>query len=70
MIAIILHNIPEGIATFLTTSENVELGISLAIAIALHNIPEGISISVPIYFSTNNMKKAIWYTFISGMSEF
>lgn len=70
MIAIILHNIPEGIATFLTTRENMSLGISLAIAIALHNIPEGISISVPIYFSTGSRLKAMWYTFISGISEF
>lgn len=70
MIAIVLHNIPEGIATFLTASSNMKLGISLSIAIALHNIPEGISISVPLYFSTNNKLKAIGYTFISGISEF
>lgn len=41
MLAIILHNIPEGIATFMTTTHNINLGISLTIAIALHNIPEG-----------------------------
>ena len=69
MIAIILHNVPEGIATFVATNSNVNLGISLAIAIAMHNIPEGISISVPIYYSTGSKKKAILYTFISAMSE-
>lgn len=41
MLAIILHNIPEGIATFMTSTHNISLGISLTIAIALHNIPEG-----------------------------
>lgn len=70
MLAIILHNIPEGIATFLTTNSNAKLGITLAIAIALHNIPEGISISVPLYFGTGSKRKAILYTFISGISEF
>ncbi len=70
MLAIIIHNIQEGIATFLTSTNNIKLGISLAIAIALHNIPEGISISVPIYYSTNNKMKAFLYTFISGISEF
>ena len=70
MLAIILHNIPEGIATFLTTNANAKLGITLAIAIALHNIPEGISISVPLYFGTGSKTKAILYTFISGTSEF
>ena len=69
MIAIILHNLPEGIITFITSSNNLKLGITLTIAIALHNIPEGISIAVPIYHSTNNKKKALFYSFISGVSE-
>ena len=38
--AIILHNLPEGIATFVATSSDVKLGISLTLAIAMHNIPE------------------------------
>ena len=70
MIAIILHNIPEGIATFLTSNHNLKLGITLAIALALHNIPEGISVSVPLYYSTGSKKKAFFYTLVSGMSEF
>lgn len=69
MIAIILHNIPEGIATFAISSNDIKLGISLAIAIAMHNIPEGISISMPIYFSTGKRSSAIFYTFISAISE-
>ena len=69
MLAIILHNIPEGIATFVATSSDTLLGVSLAIAIAMHNIPEGISISVPIYYSTNSKKKAIIYTLVSALSE-
>jgi len=69
MLAIILHNIPEGIATFMATNTDITLGISLTIAIALHNIPEGVSIAVPIYYSTKSRGKALLYTFISGMSE-
>ncbi len=69
MLAIIIHNVPEGIATFMATNSDVMLGISLAIAIALHNIPEGISISIPIYYATNSKFKALLYTFISGISE-
>ena len=69
MLAIVLHNIPEGIATFVSTNANVSLGLTLALAIALHNIPEGISISVPIYYATGSKGKAILYTFISGLSE-
>lgn len=69
MIAIILHNIPEGIATFITSTHNASLGIALALAISLHNIPEGISISIPIYYASKSRKKAFAYTFISGISE-
>ena len=67
---IFIHNIPEGMVTFIGTVKNVELGIILAIAIALHNIPEGISVSVPIYACTNDRKKAFFWSFLSGISEF
>lgn len=70
VIVLMLHNIPEGITTFISTNQNTSLGLSLSLAIALHNIPEGISIAVPIYFSTHNRKKAFLYTLISGFSEF
>lgn len=70
IITIIIHNIPEGIATYISTTQNQTLGLKLAFAIALHNIPEGISIAVPIYYSTKNIKKASIYTLISGLSEF
>jgi len=69
MIAIILHNIPEGIVTFIVTEKNILLGISICLAIALHNIPEGISIAIPIYYSSKSKKQALFYTFISALSE-
>ena len=64
-----LHNIPEGITTFISSHHDLSLGITLSIGIALHNIPEGISIAIPIYYATKNKKKAIFLTFISGFSE-
>ena len=70
VIALMFHNIPEGITTFISSNQDLRLGITLSIGIALHNIPEGISIAVPIYFATKNKKKAILLTFISGFSEF
>ncbi len=69
MLAIILHNIPEGMATFMASNKDKSLGIALTIAIALHNIPEGISISIPIFYATGSKLKAFSYTFISGLSE-
>ena len=69
MIALMLHNMPEGITTYIASSLDIKLGINMAIIIALHNIPEGISISIPIYLATKSKSKAILYTFISGISE-
>jgi ZIP family zinc transporter len=44
-------------------------GISIAIAVAIHNIPEGVSVSVPIFYATNNRRKAFTYSFLSGLAE-
>lgn len=70
MIAVIIHNIPEGIATYIASNIDIKLGLNLAISIALHNIPEGIIIALPIYYSTKSKSRAFIYTFIAGMSEF
>lgn len=69
-LGIFIHNFPEGMATFVGTLKDIELGIVLAMAIALHNIPEGIAVSVPIYASTKSRKKAFFWSFLSGISEF
>uniref|UniRef100_A0A7S4F3J8 Uncharacterized protein n=1 Tax=Chrysotila carterae TaxID=13221 RepID=A0A7S4F3J8_CHRCT len=37
--AIVLHNIPEGMATYVASFHSVSAGLPLAIAIAIHNIP-------------------------------
>lgn len=60
MMAIIIHNIPEGIATYISSETNIKLGISITIAIAMHNIPEGISIAMPVYYATKNKKESYW----------
>lgn len=69
MLALMLHNLPEGIVTFLSSYQNLELGLKLSFAIMMHNIPEGISIAVPIYYSTGSKKKAFKMTFLSGLAE-
>ena len=69
MIALMIHNLPEGILTFLSSSVDIKLGLKLSIAIMLHNIPEGIAIAVPIYYSTGSRGKAVINTLISGLSE-
>lgn len=68
-LAIGIHNLPEGLATFLTALDNPAVGGAIAGAIALHNIPEGISVSVPIFYATGNRRKAFGYSLLSGLAE-
>jgi zinc transporter, ZIP family len=68
-LAITIHNFPEGLATFLAALHDPSIGLAIAIAVALHNIPEGISVSVPIYYATGSRKKALVYSFLSGLAE-
>ena len=68
-LAITLHNFPEGVATFLVSSQDLRLGIPVAIAIAIHNIPEGIAVALPIFHATGKKRLAIFYSFLSGISE-
>lgn len=68
-LAIGIHNFPEGFATFISSLEDLSLGIPIALAIAVHNIPEGLAVSLPIYHATNNRKTAFWYATLSGLAE-
>lgn len=68
-IAICVHNFPEGMATFLTTTQNVTLGLSVGMAIAIHNIPEGIAVALPIYHVTGKRRYAMLYAALSGITE-
>lgn len=68
-LAVGIHNFPEGLATFIGALEDPAMGISIGIAIAIHNIPEGVAVSVPIFYATGDKKRALFYSFLSGLSE-
>ena len=68
-IAIALHNLPEGLATFVATLNDPSVGVALAVAIAIHNIPEGVCVSVPVYYATGNRFKGFMWAFWSGIAE-
>jgi len=67
--AIALHNIPEGMATYVASFHSVSAGMPLAIAIAIHNIPEGLAIAMPVFYATNSRARAIGLGALSGFSE-
>lgn len=68
-LGISLHNFPEGIATFVTASSDLELGMGIALAVAIHNIPEGLAVAGPMYAATGSKRKALFWAGISGVAE-
>ena len=67
-IGLLLHNIPEGIATFITTLINPIIGLKLSITIMLHNIPEGLLIMLP-HSIDNKKRRGLILSFIAAIAE-
>ncbi len=68
-LALSIHNFPEGLSVFVTSIEDVTIGLGVAIAIMLHNIPEGMSVALPVYFDSGSKMKAFWWATLSGLAE-
>jgi ZIP family zinc transporter len=69
MVAIALHNIPEGTVPYSATMISVRAGIITAIAIALHNIPEGMAVSTAVLAMGGTRRRAMAYTGVSVLGE-
>lgn len=67
--AIVLHNFPEGMATFVSCAQPLHVALPVVAAVALHNIPEGIAISMPIFEASKNRRTALGYALLSGLGE-
>lgn len=68
-LAIGIHNIPEGLATFVGYVANPTAGVVLAIAIAMHNVPEGVCVAMPVYYATGSRWQSVLWALIAGISE-
>lgn len=70
VIAIAIHNLPEGIAAGVGFgTDNKTYGMLIAIGIALQNIPEGMVIIAPMINSGVSRKKAFLIATITGLFE-
>lgn len=58
-IALIIHNIVEGMAVYSTVLSDVSTGLMLAIGIGFHNLPLGMVIATTFYQGNQNLKK-VW----------
>ena len=67
-LALIIHNIVEGIGIYGITTSSVKSGIIYSIAVGMHNIPFGLEISTMLNKSHNKHKKI--YIIILTLSTF
>ncbi len=67
ILAIFLHNFPEGMAIAIGAGTEVGGSIVIALAIAIHNIPEGICTSAPHYFAYGNRMKSFVMSSLSAL---
>lgn len=77
MLAVTLHNIPEGMAVGVVLagviSGQIDMtmasAVSLTLGIALQNVPEGAIISLPLRSQGFSRKKALGFGILSGIVE-
>ena len=69
-VALIIHNILEGMAIFLAASSDVSLGIVMSLGVGFHNIPLGMIISSTFYQSGEKPKKFVWLMVLLCLSSF
>jgi len=80
VLAITLHNIPEGLAIgvlfgaaasdiAVAQGATVAAAITLAIGIGLQNFPEGMAVSMPLRREGVSVGKSFWYGQLSGFVE-
>ncbi len=70
VIAITLHNFPEGMAVGVGfAGGDVRNGVPLAIGIGLQNIPEGFAVALSLISVGNSTARAFWVATLTGLVE-
>lgn len=77
ILAITLHNIPEGLAVGVAfgalaaglPSATLGAAITLAIGIGIQNFPEGLAVSMPLRREGMSRRKSFWYGQLSAVVE-
>ena len=77
MLAVTIHNIPEGMAVGVVLAGavygnsvvSISAALVLAIGIAIQNFPEGAIISMPLYAEGMSKRKAFLFGVLSGVVE-
>ena len=71
VLALMLHNFPEGIAVGIAYASDgaSSIGLIVALAITLHNIPEGLAVAMPMVREGHSRMKAAGFALATGLVE-
>ena len=69
-IALVLHNIIEGMAVYNITEVSLSSGLLISVGVGLHNIPLGMIISSTIYEGNKSKKKTALIILLISLSTF
>jgi len=70
VIAITIHNFPEGLAVGVSFGiGNISAALVIALAIGLQNMPEGLAVALPLRREGYSRSKSIWYATLMGLVE-
>ena len=69
-VALILHNIIEGMAIYTGILSSLELGILMCIGVGLHNIPMGMVLTSTFYTSNKKWKTTTLIIVLTAISTF
>ncbi|VDD76614.1 unnamed protein product [Mesocestoides corti] len=74
LLAITVHNFPEGLAVGVafgteTTGSSSESFVNLALGMAIQNFPEGLAVSLPLRAAGFSFWRSFWYGQLSGFVE-
>lgn len=69
VMAVVLHNVPEGLSVGIATAFSTEKGFETAVAMALQDVPEGLVVSLPLMLTTGRLVTPTLVGFLSGLLE-
>lgn len=69
VLAIVIHNIPEGLSVGIATAYSLEKGFETAVAMAIQDVPEGLVVSLPLMLIASRPSFPLLIGFLSGLVE-
>jgi ZIP family zinc transporter len=68
-LAVVIHNVPEGLAVGISTVYSERLGFTTALAIGLQDVPEGAAVALPLAILWGSRLKGFITGVLSGLAE-